>query len=60
MSKILGTAVMPEILYSDIGTEFLGKCIGFIKKYYKTISIVKGWPYHPQSQGSVERGRGPF
>ncbi len=51
---------MPEILHSDNGTEFLGKCISLIKKYYKTIRIVKGRPYHPQSQGSVERGNGPF
>jgi hypothetical protein len=51
---------MPEILQSDNGTEFLGECIVLLKKYYNNIRIVKGRPYHPQSQGAVERGNSPF
>jgi hypothetical protein len=58
--RILGTAVMPEILQSDNGTEFLGECLVLLKKYYNNIRIVKGRPYHPQSQGAVERGNSPF
>jgi hypothetical protein len=53
-------AVMPEILQSDNGTEFLGECIVLLKKYYNNIQIVKGRPYHRQSQGAVERGNSPF
>ncbi len=58
--KILSTAVIPELLQSDNGNEFLGKCIEIIKTFYKNIHIVKGRPYHPQSQGKVERGHAPF
>jgi hypothetical protein len=58
--RILVTAVMPEILQSNNGTEFLGECIVLLKKYYNNIRIVKGRPYHPQSQGAVERGNSPF
>jgi hypothetical protein len=47
-------------LQSDNGNEFLGKCIEIIKTFYKNIHIVKGRPYHPQSQGKVERGHAPF
>ncbi len=31
-----------------------------MKKNYGNIHIVKGRPRHPQSQGKVERGHGPF
>jgi hypothetical protein len=31
-----------------------------LKKYYNNIRIVKGRPYHLQSQGAVERGNSPF
>jgi hypothetical protein len=58
--KILATAVLPEILHTDNGGEFTGKCIEKIKKHYPTIHIVKGRPRHPQSQGCVERGNSAF
>ncbi len=60
MVKILSNAVMPDILQSDNGGEFLGKCISIIKIQFKTIHIVKGRPRYPQSQGSVERSNGTF
>ncbi len=58
--NILATAVMSEILHTDNGGEFTGKCIEKIKKHYPTIHIVKGRPRHPQSQGCVERGNSAF
>ncbi len=39
--KILDKAVIPDMLQSGNSTEFLGKCIHLIRKYYKTIRIVK-------------------
>jgi hypothetical protein len=60
MVKILSVAVVPDILQSDNGGEFLGQCISYIKKYFPTIKIVKGRARKPSTQGSVERGNGPF
>jgi hypothetical protein len=60
MVKILSVAVVPDILQSDNGGEFLGLCITYIKKYFPTINIVKGRARKPSTQGSVERGNGPF
>jgi hypothetical protein len=40
--------------------EFLGKCLEIAKAKNDSIHIVKGRPYHPQSQGKVERGHAPF
>jgi hypothetical protein len=31
-----------------------------IKTFYDYIHIVKGHPYHPQSQGKTERGHASF
>jgi len=58
--QILSTAVIPEILQSDNGNEFFGKCIQIIKSFYPYIHIIKGRAYHPQMQGKVERGHAPF
>jgi len=58
--NILSTAVLPEILQSDNGKEFLGYCIQMIKEEFHTIKVVKGRAYHPASQGSVERGNATF
>ncbi len=60
MIHIMSTSVVPEILQSDNGSEFLGKCIEYIKKYFPTVSIVKGKLWRSQTQGSVEKGNGPF
>jgi hypothetical protein len=58
--RFLSTAVLPEILQSVNGKEFLGHCIIIIKKEFHTIKVVKGRAYHPASQGSVERGNATF
>jgi hypothetical protein len=58
--EIFSSCIIPEILQSDNGSEFLGDCIGIIKKYYPNIHIVKGRPRHPQSQGKIERGHAAF
>jgi hypothetical protein len=58
--RILSTAVLPEILQSENGKEFLGYCIKMIKEEFHTIKVVKGRVYHPASQGSVERGNATF
>ena len=52
--RIMSTAVIPEILQSDNGSEFLGKCIQYVKEFFKTVNIVKGKPRHPNEQGGVE------
>jgi len=44
----------PEILQSDNGREFVNQIIeGFLKK--QGIEFIHGRPYHPQSQGFIER-----
>jgi hypothetical protein len=58
--KILSSACIPEILQSDNGSEFLGKCIYYVKEFFKTINIIKGRPRRPNEQGSVERGNADF
>jgi hypothetical protein len=58
--QIISSSVIPEILQSDNGPEFVGKCIKMIKTFYDYIHIVKGRPYHPQSQGKIERGHATF
>ena len=56
----MSTAAIPEILQSDNGSEFLGKCIQYVKEFFKTVNIVKGRPRRPNEQGNVERGNGDF
>jgi hypothetical protein len=58
--KILAAPVIAEILQSDNHGEFTAKCLEQIEKYYPTIHIVKGRPRHPQSQGCIKQGNGPF
>ncbi len=58
--RILSIAVISEILQSDNGSEFLGKCIQYVKEVFKTVNIVKGKPHNPNEQGSVERGNADF
>jgi hypothetical protein len=58
--EIISTCIMPEILQSDNGSEFLGDCIKTLQEFYGNIHIVKGKVRHPQSQGKVEKGHGPF
>ena len=60
MVRILSTAVIPEVLQSDNGGEFLGECVRMIRKHFGTIRIVKGKARKPSTQGSVERSNAPF
>ncbi len=45
----------PRILQSDNGTEFIAEIFREVAKIWPDCKIVHGRPYHPQSQGSVER-----
>ncbi len=58
--RFFGTTVMPEVLQSDNGTEFLGEFILLLKKYFNNIRMVKGRPYHSQLQGAMERRNSLF
>jgi hypothetical protein len=40
--QFFSTAIIPEILQSDNGMEFLGDCIATIKQYYNSIHLIKG------------------
>ena len=59
LKDIFTTIGAPRILQTDNGKEFVNKDV---KKYLETfwpyIKHIRGAPYHPQSQGSVERANG--
>ena len=42
---------LPRVIQHDQGTEFEGAVSSVCKK----LKVIKGRPYHPQSQGKVER-----
>ena len=48
----------PEIMQSDNGSEFINKELHALLTSWKVRKYVHGRPYHPQSQGSVERANG--
>jgi hypothetical protein len=52
--------VIPEVLQSDNGGEFLGECVRMIRKHFGTIHIVKGKARKLSMQGSVERSNTPL
>lgn len=58
--EIISSAIIPKILQSDNGSEFLGECVKAIQENFPVTQLVKGRPRHPQSQGLIERGNGPF
>ncbi len=60
MLRILSTPVIPEVLQSDNGGEFLGECVRLIGKHFGAVKIVKGKAWKPSTQGSVVRGNAPF
>ncbi len=60
MTCIMSISVAPGILQLNNSSEFLGRCIAYIKLYFPTVNIVKGKPWRPQPQGSIEKGDGPF
>ena len=57
LKEIFTTFGPPQILQTDNGKEFVNKDV---KHYLEMFNIkhVRGAPYHPQSQGSVERANG--
>ena len=42
----------PKVIQSDNGREFMGKFDELLKKL--NITHIRGRPYHPESQGSIE------
>jgi hypothetical protein len=60
LARILSSTCIPEILQSDNGSDFLDKCIYYVKEFFKTVNIIKGRPGRPNEQGSVERGNADF
>jgi transposase InsO family protein len=53
LEKILLTEGQPERLHCDNGKEFMGEVQQLCQS--RNIQIVHGRPYHPQTQGRVER-----
>jgi len=39
--RIMAATVIPEVLQSDNGSEFLGRCKYYINKFFKTVNIVR-------------------
>ena len=58
--KIMSSTVIPDILQSDNGGEFLGKCIEMVNEHLPEVHVVRGRARHPQSQGGIERSNKPF
>ncbi|XP_037776955.1 KRAB-A domain-containing protein 2-like [Penaeus monodon] len=52
---LMGT---PAVLQGDNGSEFTPRVIIKLKEIWPSLTMVHGKPYHPQSQGSVERANG--
>ncbi|CAG8657109.1 7947_t:CDS:2, partial [Diversispora eburnea] len=48
----------PTILQSDNGKEFVAQVIKELIELWPSVTIINGWPRHPQSQGLVERANG--
>ena len=49
----------PKILHSDNGGEFRGKpLLDYFNRFWPNMTLVRGKPYNPRSQGSVERANG--
>ena len=49
----------PKLLQTDNGGEFVNNCFSkYIATFWPDSKHIKGSPYHPQSQGSVERANG--
>ncbi|CAF1169193.1 unnamed protein product [Didymodactylos carnosus] len=48
----------PRLLHSDNGTEFVATVIVELKQLFPEMTLVRGRPRHPQSQGCVERASG--
>ena len=53
MKEIFCDHTVPEIIQCDNGPEFRGEAEKFFQE--RGIQVRRGRPYHPQSQGKVER-----
>jgi len=54
LMKILSTAIIPEVLQSDNGGEFLSECVWLINASFLGVYVMKECICHPQSQGGVK------
>jgi len=54
MKIFLGIGTFPTVLRSDNAKEFIGEVVGHLN-HDLDVNHVTGSPYHPQSQGHVER-----
>jgi hypothetical protein len=50
----------PPAFYCDNGTEFIGDFDDLCENRYLAIPCIKGRPYHPESQRSIERANLTF
>lgn len=59
LKDIFLTVCAPKILQTDNGGEFVNKCLGeFLASDWPDVTHIRGSPYKPQTQGSVERANG--
>ena len=60
LAEIFNLFGAPKILHTDNGGEFRSRDLinNFLKRFWPDIIIIRGKPYNPQSQGSVERSNG--
>ena len=54
LTKFFSTFGLPKIIQSDQGTNFMSKVFAQVMKELK-VKHVKSSPYHPESQGALER-----
>jgi len=54
--KPLHNLVLPAILQSDNGKEFVAAIIRELVSLWPDTKIINGRPRHPQSQGLIEKG----
>ena len=58
-SHIFSIIGAPRLLQTDNGGEFVGKAVcQYMESSWPDVTLIRGSPYHPQSQGSVERANG--
>ena len=59
LAEIFNLFGAPKILQSDNGGEFRGKeFVNYFRRFWPDVRLIRSSPYHPQSQGSVERANG--
>ena len=56
LTEIFNLLGAPKCLHTDNGGEFRSKkLIGVLKKFWPSLTLIRGMPYNPRSQGAVER-----